>query len=61
MLSMQNQAEYWVILGGFKSMNTFQIPYIGSDNVVIKVEIGSEGASPNDDIEIFKINFNIIQ
>ena len=35
--------------------------YVGSDKVVIKTERGSDGASPNDDIEVFLINFQIIE
>ena len=35
--------------------------YVGSDKVVIKTERGSDGASLNDDIEVFNINFNIIK
>lgn len=35
--------------------------YVGSDKVVIKNARGSDGASPNDEIELIKINFNIIQ
>jgi hypothetical protein len=35
--------------------------YVGSDKVVIKNARGSDGASPNDDIELIKINFKIIQ
>ena len=33
--------------------------YIGNDKVVIRTEKGSDGASPNDEIEIININFNI--
>jgi hypothetical protein len=35
--------------------------YVGSDKVVIRTARGSDGASPNDNIEFFKINFNITQ
>ena len=35
--------------------------YIGPDKVMIKTERGSDGASPNDNIEVISINFIIIE
>lgn len=33
--------------------------YVGVDTVEVKTERGSDGASPNEDIEIFKLYFRI--